>query len=52
MRAAYRQGFLCNATNPKILGFYVSLLSQFVSPDASWTTWLVHAWALPFAGTI
>jgi threonine/homoserine/homoserine lactone efflux protein len=51
-RAAYRQGFLCNATNPKILVFYLSLLSQFVPPDASWTTWLAHAWAMPFLGTI
>jgi threonine/homoserine/homoserine lactone efflux protein len=50
--AAYRQGFLCNATNPKILVFYLSLLSQFVPPDSSWTTWLVHAWTLPFLGTV
>jgi threonine/homoserine/homoserine lactone efflux protein len=49
---AYRQGFLCNATNPKILVFYLSLLSQIVTPDASWATWLVHAWTVPFLGTI
>jgi threonine/homoserine/homoserine lactone efflux protein len=50
--AAYRQGLLCNATNPKILVFYLSLLSQFVAPDAPWTTWLMHAWTVPFLGTI
>jgi threonine/homoserine/homoserine lactone efflux protein len=50
--AAYRQGFLCNATNPKILVFYLSLLSQFVPPDASWATWLVHAWMVPLLGTV
>lgn len=50
-RAAFRQGFLCNATNPKILVFYLSLLSQFVSPDASWTVWLAHAWMVPLLGT-
>jgi len=49
---AYRQGFLCNATNPKILVFYLSLLSQFVAPDASWMAWLAHAWTVPFLGTI
>lgn len=54
MRAwvAYRQGLLSNATNPKILVFYVSLLSQFVAPDASWTAWLVHAWTVPLLGMI
>lgn len=35
---AYRQGFLCNATNPKILVYYLSLLSQFVAPGAWWLT--------------
>lgn len=49
---AYRQGFLCNAMNPKILVFYLSLLSQFVAPDSSWTTWLIHAWTVPLLGTI
>jgi threonine/homoserine/homoserine lactone efflux protein len=48
---AYRQGFLCNATNPKILVFYLSLLPQFVARDAPWPVWLVHAWTVPFLGT-
>ncbi|SEL02840.1 LysE family translocator [Rhodococcus maanshanensis] len=48
----YRQGFLCNATNPKIFVFYLSLLPQFVQPDAPWWVWLLHAWTLPFLGTL
>lgn len=48
---AYRQGFLCNATNPKILVFYLSLLPQFVAPGAPWPVWLVHAWTIPALGT-
>lgn len=51
-RTAYRQGFLCNATNPKILVFYLSLLPQFVARGAAWPVWLVHAWTVPFLGTI
>lgn len=47
----FRQGFLCNATNPKILVFYLSLLPQFVGPDANVWTWLAHAWTLPMLGT-
>lgn len=48
---AYRQGFLCNATNPKVLVFYLSLLPQFVARDAPWPVWLVHAWTVPVLGT-
>ncbi len=50
-RRGFRQGFLCNATNPKILLFYVALLPQFVRPTAPWWAWLVHAWTLPLLGT-
>jgi threonine/homoserine/homoserine lactone efflux protein len=49
---AFRQGFLCNATNPKVLVFYLSLLPQFVAPDAPWPAWLVHAWTVPALGTV
>jgi threonine/homoserine/homoserine lactone efflux protein len=28
--AAFRQGFLCNITNPKVLAFYLSVLPQFI----------------------
>jgi threonine/homoserine/homoserine lactone efflux protein len=51
-RTGYRQGFLCNATNPKIFVFYLSLLPQFVQPDAPWWIWLLHAWTLPLIGTV
>ena len=47
----FRQGFLCNATNPKILIFYLALLPQFVGTHAPWWTWLAHAWTLPLLGT-
>lgn len=45
------QGFLCNATNPKILVFYLALLPQFVGPAAAWWTWLAHAWTIPLLGS-
>jgi len=47
----FGQGFLCNATNPKILVFYLALLPQFVGSAAPWWVWLVHAWILPLLGT-
>ncbi|SDX67649.1 resistance to homoserine/threonine (RhtB) family protein [Amycolatopsis xylanica] len=31
----WRQGLLCNLTNPKVLVFYVSMLPQFLSPSFS-----------------
>lgn len=48
---AFRQGFLGNITNPKMLVFYLSLLPQFVGPTAPLGTWLSHAWTLPLIGT-
>ena len=49
--SGFRQGFLCNATNPKILVFYLALLPQFVGSGAPWWDWLAHAWTLPLLGT-
>jgi len=49
--SGFRQGFLCNATYPKILVFYLALLPQFVGPAAPWWAWLAHAWILPLLGT-
>jgi len=46
-----RQGFLCNITNPKMFVFYLSLLPQFVGPDAPVWSWLGYAWMLPLIGT-
>lgn len=48
----FRQGFVCNITNPKMLVFYLSLLPQFVDPAASAWVWLAHAWVLPAAGSL
>jgi threonine/homoserine/homoserine lactone efflux protein len=50
-RRGFQQGFVCNATNPKILVFYLALLPQFVGPAAPWWAWLAHAWTLPVLGT-
>lgn len=49
---ALRQGFLSNITNPKMLVFFLSLLPQFVAPQASTLSWLLHAWALPLIGSL
>lgn len=48
---SFRQGFLTNITNPKMLVFYLSLLPQFVGAEAPFWTWLLHAWTLPVVGT-
>lgn len=47
---SFGQGFTTNITNPKMFVFYLSLLPQFVAPDAPVTAWLVHAWTLPAMG--
>ncbi|WP_176451679.1 LysE family translocator [Enemella dayhoffiae] len=47
----FRNGFLCNITNPKMFVFYLSLLPQFVGVHAPVWSWLVHASVLPLAGT-
>jgi threonine/homoserine/homoserine lactone efflux protein len=31
--ASYRQGFLSNITNPKVLVFYLAVFPQFITPD-------------------
>jgi threonine/homoserine/homoserine lactone efflux protein len=48
----WTRGFLCNATNPKMFIFYLSLLPQFVDPGAGVWSWLEHAWTLPLVGTM
>jgi threonine/homoserine/homoserine lactone efflux protein len=48
----FRQGFVCNITNPKMLVFYLSLLPQFVDPAAPVWAWLAHAWVLPVVGCL
>jgi threonine/homoserine/homoserine lactone efflux protein len=33
--AGWRQGFLSNITNPKVLAFYLAVLPQFLGPDTA-----------------
>lgn len=46
----FREGFLCNITNPKMFAFFLALLPQFVAADAPVAVWLGHALALPLLG--
>jgi len=41
--AGWRQGFLSNITNPKVLTFYLAVLPQFLSPSASFGTAAAYA---------
>jgi threonine/homoserine/homoserine lactone efflux protein len=41
----WRQGFLSNITNPKVLVFYLAVLPQFLAPGASIVWLLVFAWS-------
>ena len=43
--AGWRQGFLSNITNPKVLVFYLAVLPQFLTPDAGLGWLLVLAWS-------
>jgi threonine/homoserine/homoserine lactone efflux protein len=43
----WRQGFLSNITNPKVLVFYLAVLPQFLAPGAG--TWVLMAFALSHA---
>jgi threonine/homoserine/homoserine lactone efflux protein len=41
----WRQGFLSNITNPKVLIFYIAVLPQFVRPGAAPAWLLAFAWS-------
>ena len=41
----FRQGFLSNITNPKVLVFYIAVLPQFLEPGAAPGWLLVFAWS-------
>lgn len=41
--AGWRQGFLSNITNPKVLVFYLAVLPQFLGPETSLLVMLVFA---------
>jgi threonine/homoserine/homoserine lactone efflux protein len=43
--AGWRQGFLSNITNPKVLVFYLAVLPQFLVPGASPGWMLALAWS-------
>ena len=43
--AGWRQGFVSNVTNPKVLVFYLAVLPQFLSPGADLGWLLVFAWS-------
>ena len=43
--AGWRQGFLSNITNPKVLIFYLAVLPQFLTPGAGLGWLLVLAWS-------
>jgi threonine/homoserine/homoserine lactone efflux protein len=41
----WRQGFLSNITNPKVLVFYLAVLPQFLAPGGSIVWLLAFAWS-------
>ena len=43
--AGWRQGFISNITNPKVLVFYLAVLPQFLTPGAGLGWLLVLAWS-------
>jgi threonine/homoserine/homoserine lactone efflux protein len=43
--AGWRQGFISNITNPKVLVFYLAVLPQFITPGAGVGWLLVLAWS-------
>jgi threonine/homoserine/homoserine lactone efflux protein len=43
--AGWRQGFVSNITNPKVLVFYLAVLPQFLTPGAGFGWLLVLAWS-------
>ncbi|MEV5409900.1 LysE family translocator [Thermopolyspora sp. NPDC052614] len=42
-RGGWREGFLSNITNPKVLMFYLAVLPQFITPDAGLFVLLLFA---------
>jgi threonine/homoserine/homoserine lactone efflux protein len=48
--AGWRQGFISNITNPKVLVFYLAVLPQFLTPGAGLGWLLLLAWTLSVLG--
>lgn len=51
-RRAFRQGFVCNVTNPKVLAFNLAVLPQFVGDGQGLPVLLAYALTLVVIGTI
>lgn len=51
-RAAFRQGFVCNITNPKVLAFNLAVLPQFVGEGQGIAALLAYALTLVAIGTL
>ncbi len=50
--AAFRQGFVCNITNPKVLAFNIAVLPQFVSDGQGLPALLAYAMTLVVVGAV
>lgn len=50
-RTAFRQGFVCNITNPKVLAFNLAVLPQFVGEGQGLPTLLAYALTLVVIGS-
>ncbi len=51
-RASFRQGFVCNITNPKVLAFNIAVLPQFVSDGQGLPALLAYAMTLVVVGAV
>ena len=51
-RRAFRQGFVCNITNPKVLAFNLAVLPQFVGDDPGVPVLLAYALTLVGIGAV
>lgn len=51
-RTAFRQGFVCNITNPKVLAFNLAVLPQFVGAGEGLPTLLAYALTLVAIGAV
>lgn len=49
---AFRQGFICNITNPKVLAFNLAILPQFVGDGQGVLTLLAYALTLVVVGSV